>query len=116
MEYPTTLYRITVFVDSERPIRAKVTRVPCRINAQTISTINKRRIAMTKLGQAERISESDKIYALITYTLDEADIPKLIDNLQLKMVTYLQRKMENVTNMHRQSLTDATVTVVDWEE
>lgn len=113
--YPSVIFRVSVSLSNKEAIRATVTRVPCKINPNTVSTANNRRYKLDRMGKIEVIADSYSCTMLATVTMDETEISSLVHTMQEKLIKRLQDQAGLLSQMLSNAYGDVVITSKDWE-
>lgn len=114
--FPNEVFGVLFNVGSKEEPSVRITPIPARFNKSTISTINKRRIAMDKLGKIETIAETNTLHIVRVWLINREEIPATIERMHQYVSGVSQKKLEAVNNMVLKLSRKPEVTERDYED
>lgn len=114
--FPNVLYRLSLSSGKpgEAPM-ATLTAIPAVFNKVTISTANKRRVALDKVGKIETIAESNTQHIVRVWLINREDVPEAIHRMQRFMANTTQKKLEALHNLQLGLIQPATLREREYE-
>lgn len=117
MEFDKTIYRVSLASKgSDGVLTATVTALPARLTNQLVVTANNRRLKLNQIGKMDVIATSDTLVINRVYTLNEQDIPALIEQLLERMKGHVASRLALLTKLNDGLNCEIVVRQRDWEQ
>lgn len=97
-------------------IKVRVTRIPAKYNAASVSTINNRRLKMDKFGKIEVYAEGPAVLIVTTWAKSEHEIEALVDKMHQKIQNNLQYRLEKIQSQLLGTVSKPTILVKDYAD
>ncbi|MNQ24301.1 hypothetical protein D3C85_374920 [compost metagenome] len=115
--FPNVLYRVSLSSGQpgEAPV-ATLTAIPAKFNESTVTTANRRRVALAKLGKIETIAESNTLHIVRVWLANREEVQETVHRMQRFLANSTQKKLEALHNLQLGLIQPATIREREYED